>query len=297
MAAFDDLKHMSFAGIPFPVKSVRISGGIRDHVHEYPHSPGGAPEKLGRKLYEISAEAVFLQGLINPLWGSLWPQNLSTLRKLWEDQATRDLHIPTIGTIQAYAFNWEQVMDARIRSGEMVSLRFREDQTAAFLTQSLIQTTARSFVDRAADFQIAADELDPKPSIFDAIQDAANSVLAFKDQADLYGNLVEAKLLGLTALLQAADRQVLELNDPVNHRLLDAMLGLWEAAVKLQQDLEETGAKLQEFVVPIQMSTSQAAASIFNDASRGGDILSLNALTDPFAIPAGTVLKYYADAA
>ena len=293
MAAFDDLKRMSFAAIAFPVKSVRIAGGIRDHVHEYPHSPGGAPEKLGRKLYEISVQAMFLQNLVDPAWANLWPVGLAKLRRLWEDQVTADLHIPTIGTIKAYAVDWTQDMDARIRSGEMVDLKFREDQSSAFLIEQLIKVSPSSLVDKLALFTTEAETMDPYPSIFDGIEDTANAILSFGDQFELAGNLIEAKILGLVHLLRAADAQVRSLNDPVNHRILDALHELWLAAVTLHEDVQKRGAQIRSYTTPFRTTVADVTRAIFGDGSKASEILQLNAIEDPFDIPAGQVLRYY----
>jgi prophage DNA circulation protein len=37
MTAFQNLSKASFDGIAFPVATYEVSGGIRDHVHQYPH--------------------------------------------------------------------------------------------------------------------------------------------------------------------------------------------------------------------------------------------------------------------
>lgn len=297
MPAFDELKRASHHGIAFPVRSVRISGGLREHVHEYPHAPGGAPEKLGRKLYEISMSAMFLQGLIDPAWQNLWPVGLATLRRLWEDQVTGPLHIPTIGTIQAYAVDWSQEMESRIRSGEMAEIKFREDQSSAFLVGELVQVSPSALVDKLAAFELAAEAMSPTPSIFDAIQDTTNSVLAFKDQIDLAGNLVEAKLLGLVHLLREADAQVKSLNDPQFVHVLDAMHELWLASQQLHDDVHQKSAQIQTYTVPFRTTITDVARALFGDNTRAADILQLNAIEDPFAIPAGAQLRYYAEAA
>jgi len=51
--AFENLRKTAFDGIEFPIESIKVKGGLRFHVHEYPHVPGGDAEKLGRRLYEI----------------------------------------------------------------------------------------------------------------------------------------------------------------------------------------------------------------------------------------------------
>lgn len=297
MAAFDQLQRASFSGFEFPVKSVRVMGGLRDHVHEYPHVAGGASEKLGRKLYDVTMQCAFLQGLVDARWANLWPDRLGRLRRLWEAGETAALHIPTIGTIQAYAVDWTQEMDARIRSGEMVEVKYREDESAAFLVNALVQVSPSAVAASAQKLELETRELSPVPSIFTGIQDAANAIFAFGDQFELAGNLVEAKILGLVALLREADEQLDILDEPVNHRILDALHELWLSAVQLQEDLQNKSAKLERYTLPATMAISDVARQLYGDTSRGGDILQLNAIEDPFAIPAGTVLRFYQIAA
>ena len=88
MPLFDNLERASFAGYAFPVSDVEVTGGLRDHVHEYPHSPGGAPEKLGRKLYEFSFTSPMLAGF--PRYPKLWPETAASLRIVFEGGAVLD---------------------------------------------------------------------------------------------------------------------------------------------------------------------------------------------------------------
>ncbi len=105
MAAFDALLRASFLDYPFPVQDIDVKGGLRDHVHEYPHAPGGAPEKLGRKLYEFTFTCPFLTGLRG--YPKLWPETLATLRIFFEGQNTGDLVVPTIGTINTFGGSFQ----------------------------------------------------------------------------------------------------------------------------------------------------------------------------------------------
>ena len=46
-------------------------------------------------------------------------------------------------------------------------------------------------------------------------------------------------------------------------------------------------------IVPAVLSVGAIAGNLYGDASRGGEILSLNAITDPYAVKAGTRLQVY----
>lgn len=299
MSTLDLLDPLTFSGIRYPYSMLSIKGGLRDHIHEYPHVAGGAPEKLGRRLYEISATLLMESTLITPTYlnRQLWPRDYNGLRALFEDQVTAELNIPGIGKIQAYIRTMDTDLRPTVsRSGVTCEVTWIEDQAEVF--GEAVQTTFAGFGDSLQNWKIVIEDLpDPKPDIFDAISDAANGILAFADQFELYGNLLEAKIRGLTALVREADDRLDYLNDPANNEVLEAMLELWGATNKLNEDLQQTGAKLTEYTVPIEMTVGDVAADLYGDSGRGTDIMSLNALENPLAIPGGTVLRVYRDAA
>src|SRR5262249_28189814 len=136
MPVFDQLQRASFDGVPFPVESVDVTSDLRHHVHEYPHTAGGDPEKLGRSLYRIQMLGNF-QATFRA-YPKLWPEALTKLRKTFEAEKTADLVIPTIGTIKAFITKWRQRSTAKIRSGEKVEIEFLEDQASAFLVEKQI---------------------------------------------------------------------------------------------------------------------------------------------------------------
>jgi prophage DNA circulation protein len=290
MPAFDKLQKAAFERIEFPAVSSNCRGGIRDHVHTYPHSPGGAPEKLGRKLYEVQIVGVFHDTF--PKWPGLYPDKLNALVSYFEEQTTGDLVIPTVGTIKAYAVDWSRDMDSRQRSGERLTVTFREDQSSSFLLDALVFSALDSIDTALADVVLKAPAF-PKPGLLDGIRDAANSVLAIKDQANLYGNLLESKILALENLVSEADG-LIQVPDAENVALIEALRRLWDSADTLLQDLHAKGEKLITHQVGVTASVGQIAATLYGDASRGGEILALNPIDDAYAVPAGTILKVYA---
>lgn len=293
MSEFDKLKPMSFAGIKFPYKEYSVKGAYRKHVHEYPHVAGGAPEKLGRSLYEVTVSVDFRAGLTSKKYPQLIT-DLGVLRALWEDGTTAELHIPHIGTVKMFADDWTERVKNTDRSNVTGEIKFLEDQESAFLVLETIQI-------RTADFNDAAFALQGMPkseeSLWSKINNAITSVLAIRDQAQLYGSLFAAKIDGLTSLLRQADETLDELNDPANSELLDALHRLWDATLSLKNDLQEQDDYLREFTVPVAMTVGQAAAAIYGDSSRGGELMQLNILADPLNLPPGTVLRYYVTSA
>lgn len=297
MANFDDLKRASFDGVEFPVSEVRIKGGLRDHVHEFPHTPGGRPELMGRKLYEIEMTGPFLVSLIDPKWANLWPGSLGVLRGKFERQIRSQLHIPTVGTIKAYCYDWDQTMKASVRSGEMGSFRFREDQSDAFLVKDLVKVSPRALSGQMAQIRAEAEKQGEDPSVFDALTDAVSNVLGVLDQIELGAKLLESKILGAASICDELDRKLDLFSDPENFGIHEALRTLWASLLNLLKNVDEKTATVRKYTLPIEMSISDVAISVYGAAERGADILRLNAINDAFAIPAGTELTYYEDAA
>lgn len=290
MAFFDKQKPFSFAGIKFPFKTYRVHGAIRKHVHEYPHTAGGALEKLGRSLYEISVSVDFTDGLDDPKYRQLI-MDLGLLRGLFEDQVTEDLHIPHIGTIKACADDWTEEVVGTNRSTIKGDLKFIEDQSSAFLVLQAITVSPGSLPARVADFNAKAKPFNE--NIFSKIDKAANAILGVFDQATLYSSLVAAKVEGLSRLLRQADESVKAFADPENYELTQAFLHLWEAVNNIRRDIMERQSFLREYTVPLRMTVGQAAAAIYGDSSKGGEIMQLNVINDPLNLEPGTKLNYY----
>lgn len=299
-AAFDTLQRAKFDGIEFPVRNITVVGGLRDHVHEYPHAPGGAPEKLGRKLYEISYEAPFLNTF--KAYPNLWPQSLVYLRESFEEGVTADLVIPTVGTIKAYCFSWEERTDLPSnRSGVIVNLKFREDQVLEYLSTEIVKTYSASLGSSNQDLINAMDAdsflqgLPPQQkNLFTSIQEAANSITAIGDQADLYANLVQAKAANLAHLCETADATVTKLNNPAHFRVLEALLLVWQGAGRIERDALNLARRTIPYTTPVDMSVTQIAIAIYGDTSQASTLMQLNPFENPFRVPAGTPVTAYA---
>ena len=290
MPAFDSLQRARFEDVVFPVTDITVSGGLRDHVHEYPHSPGGAPEKLGRKLYTFKLTCPFLQGFSG--YPNLWPEGLDQLRQICEEERTEDLTIPTLGTIKAYATSWTEKAVSGNRSGVMVDLEFREDQSSAYLLTQMIDIDQSNVAGAltALNTELAKTNLG---DFFSSIKDAANSLLAVKDQAELYANVIEAKAAGLSQLCQQADELLHPLDNPVNFRVLSALHDLWRSSNKLNADALKLAIPTTPFVTASLMSVADISTAIYGDTSHAVDLMRGNTLADPLSVPPGTLIKYY----
>jgi prophage DNA circulation protein len=303
MPAFDNFPRASFGGIAFPYEERTIQGTIRDHEHKYPHTPGAALETLGRELYTIRFRCSFQDTLKG--YPDVYPSGLARLRRAYETETRDDLVVPGLGTIKAVLVEWTQrAAPKESRSGEKVDFSFKEDIEDAFLLNNLIGISNQSL--NAANENWSSVIAEARRAIFatadlnafDAILDAVNSVLAIVDTAQAYGNVLEAKILGAAALIYQADRRVRSLNDPVNATLLYAMIQVWDALLTLHKDIQKVGGGVQTMIVAKTMSVVELSKAIYNgDASKAVDILQLNAISDAFAVPPGTTIRYYPNAA
>jgi hypothetical protein len=294
---FDGLKPFSFGGIEFPYKTYRVQGGIRKHEFNFPHTPGGVTEKLGRKLYEIHVTSNFTAGLTKR-YPNLWA-DLAKLRKTFANQDTDIIGIPHIGPMAAFADTWTESVTGRDRSTIEVDMTFTEDMAEGFTASRLLDFSGSATMsDKLDTFNAEAlrNELlldKNTQNIFSAVNSVCSSILSVKDQLDLYGSLIVSKIDSATAIIRDADQQVRELNNPDFWPLLDSLHGLWFSTIQLQQDIQQSGAVIKTFTVPIRMTIAQASAAIFGDNSKAVDLMTLNPLDDPFSIPAGFQLNYY----
>jgi len=286
-------------------------------VHEYPHSPGGAPEKLGRKLYEVRLSCPMYQG--STKYPLLWPETVASLRIIFEGGQSFDLVIPTLGTITAYCTSWREVAEPkRGRNGVTYDLTFREDQSNLFLVTSLITQTTASFSSSVAAYAAALQDQLAGPADAEALVEEPDSLmLAVPSASDLatlqqigsvassvldavttalsYGDTIASAALALATLCAYADANVAFLNLPTAYPLLYALEAVWMQAIALANDAQQTGFEVIYYTVPsgTTMSVTAISQAIYGDSSYALDIMLTNPLENPFAVPGGTVIKAY----
>ncbi|WP_394847405.1 DNA circularization N-terminal domain-containing protein [Pendulispora brunnea] len=302
----DGFPPASFDGIPYPIEAQRIRGGLRYHIHEFPHAAGGAAEKLGRSVYRVSHSANFQNKFRK--YPKLYPYALDRLRVAFESEKTATLVVPGLGPVQAFCVAWDRDFVARLRSGERASFEYVEDQSRDFVVEAITDLSPRTLDAHAANVArelalVQADlarrdargnqgVLKQLQSTFNKIQDAVNRVAAIADQVGMYGNLLEAELRRVANICSTFDR-IDALRRPIYVRLLDALHDLWRASLGRIADLQSRRGKLQTFTVPVMMPIQQASVAIFGDATHTQDLLSLNAVEDAYHLTAGTTLRYY----
>lgn len=292
---FDSLQRASFGGFEFPVQDVEMVGELRDHVHEFWHSDAGQPEKGGRKNWIVTMNASFFATY--PSYPNLWPKGLDSVRDLFARQVTAPVHIPTVGTINMYCRRFRQTMRSAMGGGERVELVFVEDNPSEFILDVLVdvgETGLRSQADVVIDDYAKMEN--PLAAIKEALakmDDAVNSVLAVKDQADVYGLMLESRIERLSNQCDQIDR-LLDINSYGAAKVIDSLHDLWGSANKLSKDLMGRKVELKFWTTPSLMSASEVSARLYGDNSRAVEILQLNGtILDAFAIVPNTVIRYY----
>lgn len=309
MSYFDLLQRCSFAGIPFPYEDIEWQGGVRDHVHEYPHADGGDPEKMGRKLNVVRVTAKFHDTFRG--YPGLYPNALDTLIRYWEQGTTAEFVSPQRGTFDAYARNWTTRASVRIRSGETVTIEFVEDNRGENALIELIddhplevQSAALKLDARVKEAIALGDSLGAAEDgagiptsdrdIFDSIGAFATAIFAIQDTAALNGQLYGAKLAQLAALCERADG-LRSMQSTSSQPIVQALHELWAAANRLADNVQGKQKLMQRYTTPQEMTMNNVAIALYHDASRTAELLALNSgkFQSALAIPALTELVYY----
>jgi hypothetical protein len=309
VSILDNFARCSFAGIPFPYEDIEWTGGLRDHVHEYSHSDGGDPEKMGRKLNVVRITANFHNTFRK--YPGLYPNALDTLLRYWEQGTTAELVVSPRGSFKAYAYGWTLRTSVRIRSGEKVTIEFREDNDGKNALIELvdenpleIQSTTLKLDARVKEAGVVGDSLSAAQEdralpqgdrdFFDGIQDLAKSVFAIQDTAALNGQLYGVKLLQLASLCERADG-LRSMQSSSTQPIVQALHELWAAALRLADNVQGKQKALQRYTTPQTMTMMEVAIALYHDASRTEELLALNTgnFTEGLAIPALTELVYY----
>lgn len=287
---FLKLPRMGFMGAEFPVERYRVKGGLRYHVHEYPHVPGGDIEKLGRKLYEIDATANFQSTMSQ--WPGLWPSRLNLLRSIFESGESGTLIIPSIGGLKCVATEWDQEFVAKVLSGERTEFKFIEDQESAFAFQKLVTIKVDSIPALSATVEAEFDRVGVPRPFTDELLATVNAVLAIADTAELYGMLLGAKIGMVASLCREFDQRIEQFQDPSNWAALEAMKDLWAATNELAGNVDGNAVTFAYYRVPVLMTIGDVATAIYGDTERATELLQLNPIENALAIQPDTQVRY-----
>lgn len=302
-AVLEDEPRAKFDTIEFPFTERSASLEFRHYVHEFPNMAGGEVEKQGRKCWAFTFAVPCHAS--DPFFPDIYPAGLEALTKLCGTGYTAPLVVPGIGTIRALLHKLDRKIKGSVTSGEDCTFVFIEDDLEPFRRSSTPSSRATLVEASASAAEIVGEiEADPEADGFDTVErekprlgsllDLVNSVLAIRDQVSLYGARVGAMLDQIAGLARALHEA---LKGPDLAALRESIRSLWDAATQLRADVLQKGpgSALRAYVVPTRMSVGQIAQVLYKDASRGGELLSLNpAITDPYAVRATTKLIAYA---
>jgi prophage DNA circulation protein len=295
MPTFPNPKVGKFGAIEFPVSSCAVSCELRDAMHEYPYQDGADAEKMGRKWYEFRIEVPAVDGLKG--YDNLYSERLPKLREMFQSGKVAPLRVPTLGTVSAYIRNYKHEYRPRnMTNGVAATLEFREDFGSSFAPENIAARASASVGLSAG----ALDGLKPKNLIarisekFDEAISLARQIQGYKDLAEnLIGGYL-SKLDALLGLIQELDSTLEDIKHPRNYEFTTAFRNLWESTEESYDSVLRVSS-FKTYVTPRVMSAGDVAVAVHNDASKGGDILALNVLEDPFAIPAGTTVRYLSE--
>lgn len=292
----DDYAYASFTPdggtiIYIPIEEAEKEGKARDHVHIFPHSRGGLPEKLGADLYIQTLKCMFDVGFEE--YPGNYPDDLDRLEAAFEDQVSGDLMVPGYRTpMRAYCRNWKRTFKAKMLSGETVSLTFIQDKVIA--DKLVTRKTANLAADNLT-FQQLGDSLPEGASLFAQIDAAVGAVLGFLDTPDQYGSIGVDLVARVSYLCANTEISLPGMGDPANWPLIDAFKDVWASSVALMRDIQQRGDSVvvQYYIVPNTMSVSQISNAIFGDSTHADDIIAMNQIDDMLSVPATTQIAYY----
>jgi prophage DNA circulation protein len=289
--------------IYFPVESSRIEGGIRDHLHKYPHSPGSSPEKLGRESYLFHVTSKFDTSYTTVGYPGLYPTALNNLISAFENQATGAFRLPQMGAeVQCYARKWTREMSNKVRSGETVEFTMVEDQTTSFVAANIVDpaisvaSSAAAMNANAAVQSYLSTATTKFTNLFTAMNSAVTQFLAVKDTVGLYDQVINATAAQISNQCEQLDDMLGWQGGQADvvYQVMEQLHVVWAAALQYQQDQTSQGVVLQQWTVAATTDIATLSASIYNgDTTRASDLLSLNVFPDPMMIPAGFTVEYY----
>lgn len=304
-ANIEDLPQLSFDGISFPYEKISVKGALRDHTHEYPHVDLGANEKLGTKNYIINVDAKFLASYVDPQWKNNWPGALALLIQKFEQKLTAELVVPNLGTLKAYATEWDREINVRMRSGESTKFTFKQDDKDVFINAGFLRSSQAAVSSAASTLVLLVDpqdELSPASALpsterkqvgglLSGIQSTVGSITGLMDRVDMYSSAIQDKMLTLASLCSQLEAVGDVFRDPRNHREAAAVRALWAASLTAAGTSESKGLKLITYVVPVDQAVGDISRRLYGTPQRGVDILRLNPVDDAFRVPAGTRLR------
>ncbi len=302
--------YAKFEGWILPATRQSISSSAKMTVHEYRWRQGGTAEDHGRGLYTFRYSCLFTNDKrFSP---PLYPDALNALRRLYELRAVGTLELPDIGRVPCRLIEWSEDQQGGFATSAEASLAFLEEDGHRFLGAAIDPSkvqTLRTATDKwtaVVESKRPAQAVTPVPDIrssearafdlFDQITEAANTLIAFRDQQQLFGELLQTKIDGMLSLFRDADR-AMWLDDPDNWEVVYAMKELWAATIEAGKTPQDDRGEPRVHLVQQTSTVMQVSNEIYGSTARAGDLLALNNFREAMAIPAGTRVIYLPEAA
>lgn len=292
----DKLPRCNFLGVPMPMISLSISGERAIEIHKYRFTAGGKIEDHKRSLWAFTVEATFQTGhRVAGFDRAMFPDALNILRGFFQNGSIGPLTIPHIGQVFVITREWSESTTGVSTTGANVTARFLEYGSSAFDQNRLQDIASVSFDSKLSKLAEQVRALPDPLGLFDQIFDAANQIIALRDQTLAQFDLAAARIDSLTGLLIEADRTIELFDDPTHFILLEAFQDLWAATVDLVSSPQARVVRPRKFVVDETMTVMEVSQRVYGSNDRARDILELNQFDDAMRIPAGTTVLYLPD--
>jgi prophage DNA circulation protein len=284
------LSEASYGGITFPVEAAPLEGGNDFAEHTAYRRPGADQEFTGRKPYTGSFTIPLLNiPALEKTYGTLFPDLLLRLVSAFEETPTGPMVHPLLGAFEAAITGWTHELDASVRNGVKMTVRWAEQNgTAYFLApqtgtpDTVSSDTVSDLADKADEAGVGVTGYVPISGTVDTALDVIDETTQpFSTTVEMFRAMVEAVTFnqGLTAVQDPAGWPCAR----ALQNALNAINGLRAAA-----GISDTGERV--YTVPAPMALFEVAIAVYGDASQTTAILSANAINDPMSIPAGTRL-------
>lgn len=303
-----------FGGLTFPYRERTIESSFRAPIHEFPGLHGGTVEKLGRRVWSVKFQAIFdtevgrLRGYDDANKMALYPNALDAFEDFYAKGLSFPLRVPPRPFFMATITEFSRRLTSNLLSGEEASLTFTEDvlpfaEEDPTLGASLVEPRLHFMRKTIEALQAELVGTPPpvpqygelaSPSDLDllgAIVSVVDAAIAAFDAAELAQAFLAAKLEGVAQTIGRIEGKIRLLQNPEAWPITNAIHNLRSSVFSMADALKVTD-EVREHVLTRATDLPGASLQIFGTTERGSDLLDLNEIRDPFAIPAGTKLRY-----
>ena len=285
-----DLAEFSFEGIRFPAQAAETMGG-NDFVKHVAYRRRGADvEYTGQRAYSGS----FTIPLVNSpqlvaRYGDLASGVRYDLLNAFETTPIGSLQHPTYGLITAAIEEWSEPIDAGVRNGFVWTVKWSEHNATAGLLlgpDGALPTDTDATVETRAE---TADTLGASVAGYRPTAPTARSQMTFLASAPRSYTQVNDAFRQMTDVV-AFNLALPGMVGPASNAATRALLDLRSAIDDLRGRYVIGDGRRRYYTVPSGMALWEVSLAVYGTAARVRDLLGANTITDPLAVPAGTVV-------